>query len=616
MFLALETYRYRYAALYHPLLAMNTSKVDPLPHQIEAVYGYVLRLPRIRFLIADDPGAGKTIMAGLIIKELKLRNQAKRILIVAPGHLKDQWRRELKERFEEPFAIVDRGTIDAYYGENVWAREPQIITSIDFAKQDDVLSSLGSRVANTIFMYSFSGGTERGATLGEIKRNATTLDNPSSVVAESVEQVKGRLFYLQQYSAKYFFTNQPNLNRILLTRMENITREQIREVELDLLKKRVGGRRLKVFLWPTDSMDIPDTTDLKLVVLPDSDEDSARQLASMRGLMEERGGTPRVNRNTLFFLTPLGSERAGFENLVRETLAYRALRDDNSLTLTSDQRDEVKEKLKKADGDMFDSVRRVYRRLYVPSRNGLKGEDMGIATYGESKAIDEEVYDKLCSVGEILENIAPLVIKERYLTQGREYVSTEQLYQAGLRTPGESRAVSQEVWNRGIAEGVRKGLFGIGELRDGQPHTMYYKEEPSVSLTGGEVLIREDVAQYHVTPPVVVTPPDGNGGTAGTTTPDSGQGGGTGAHGGSGGQPSGGGSGAGTGASEQGALTLRLTVPKGKVASLMGVMNLLQSRFSTMQVTLHVEGGQLSEQEYEDKVMETFRQMGVDVEAS
>jgi SNF2 family DNA or RNA helicase len=101
VFLALDATRYRFASLYDPLLAMNTSKVDPLPHRIDVVYGYVLRLPRIRFLITDDPGAGKTIMAGLIIKELKLRNQARRILIVAPGHLKDQWRREMKDRFEE-----------------------------------------------------------------------------------------------------------------------------------------------------------------------------------------------------------------------------------------------------------------------------------------------------------------------------------------------------------------------------------------------------------------------------------------------------------------------------------------------------------------------------------
>ena len=68
VFLSVEAKRYRYASLYDPLLAMNTCKVDPLPHQIEAVYGFVLQLPRIRFLIADDPGAGKTIMAGLIIK--------------------------------------------------------------------------------------------------------------------------------------------------------------------------------------------------------------------------------------------------------------------------------------------------------------------------------------------------------------------------------------------------------------------------------------------------------------------------------------------------------------------------------------------------------------------
>ena len=144
VFLALETHRYRFASLYDPLLAMNTCKVDPLPHQIEAVYGYVLKMPRIRFLIADDPGAGKTIMAGLIIKELKLRHQAKRILIVVPGHLKDQWRRELRERFEESFTVVDRNLMGAWYGENVWSRELQIITSLDFAKQEEVLPALSS----------------------------------------------------------------------------------------------------------------------------------------------------------------------------------------------------------------------------------------------------------------------------------------------------------------------------------------------------------------------------------------------------------------------------------------------------------------------------------------
>lgn len=143
-FLSIEAERYRFASLFDPLLAMNTSKIDPLPFQIEAVYGYILKLPRIRFLIADDPGAGKTIMAGLIIKELKLRGIINRFLIISPGHLKDQWRRELKDKFQEPVIVIDRGFLGAHYAENPWQKENQIITSIDFAKREDILPSLGS----------------------------------------------------------------------------------------------------------------------------------------------------------------------------------------------------------------------------------------------------------------------------------------------------------------------------------------------------------------------------------------------------------------------------------------------------------------------------------------
>ena len=144
IFLSLESKRYRFASLYDPLLAMNTSKVDPLPHQIEAVYGHVLKMPKIRFLLAHDPGAGKTIMAGLIIKELKMRKIVNRILIVVPGHLKDQWSREMKERFSETFTIMSKDYIRSQYGENVWQKENQIIASIDFAKREEIMPSLSA----------------------------------------------------------------------------------------------------------------------------------------------------------------------------------------------------------------------------------------------------------------------------------------------------------------------------------------------------------------------------------------------------------------------------------------------------------------------------------------
>lgn len=167
--LAIEATRFKYASIFDPLLAMNVSKIDPLPFQIEAVYGYVLKQPHIRFLIADDPGAGKTIMTGLILKELKLRRLAEKILIVTPGHIIDQWRRELKEKFNEAFTVLNRNTISSHYGENPWNKFNQIITSIDFSKQDEIIAALSSTYwdlvivdeAHKMAAYRYGDATQR-----------------------------------------------------------------------------------------------------------------------------------------------------------------------------------------------------------------------------------------------------------------------------------------------------------------------------------------------------------------------------------------------------------------------------------------------------------------------
>ncbi len=142
-FFFIEANRIRLAYQFDPLLAVNISQVDPLPHQIEAVYNYVLRDPKIRFLIADDAGAGKTIMAGLTMKELQYRKMAKRILIVVPGHLKYQWQREMKEKFNTPFTLINRSLMEeSFWGENVWEERYRCIASLDFLKREDILNSL------------------------------------------------------------------------------------------------------------------------------------------------------------------------------------------------------------------------------------------------------------------------------------------------------------------------------------------------------------------------------------------------------------------------------------------------------------------------------------------
>jgi len=142
-FLGIEANRVRLAFEFDPLFALNASRVDAVPHQLEAVYRHILpHHMSIRYLLADDPGAGKTIMAGLVLKELKMRGLVNSCLIVVPGHLKYQWLREMKEKFGERFTIVDRGTIDSSYGTNVWKDRQWCITSLDFVRQDEIKETL------------------------------------------------------------------------------------------------------------------------------------------------------------------------------------------------------------------------------------------------------------------------------------------------------------------------------------------------------------------------------------------------------------------------------------------------------------------------------------------
>lgn len=140
--LGLQAYSLGIAYEFEPYFGLSISRVDPLPHQLEAVYEYLLKLPRVRFLLADDAGAGKTIMAGLLIRELKLRGLIERVLVVCPANLAFQWQRELKERFDEKFLVIKGGDIRDQFGVNQWLEQKQIITSLDLAKRQDILPGL------------------------------------------------------------------------------------------------------------------------------------------------------------------------------------------------------------------------------------------------------------------------------------------------------------------------------------------------------------------------------------------------------------------------------------------------------------------------------------------
>ncbi len=141
--LASEALRIRMAHLFDPYLSVQGSNIDPLPHQIEAVYQEMLPRQPLRYLLADDPGAGKTIMSGLLIRELDVRGDADRVLIVAPGSLVEQWQDELYQKFQLRFDIFSRDMAEAAHTGNPFMERPRLIARIDqLARNEELLERL------------------------------------------------------------------------------------------------------------------------------------------------------------------------------------------------------------------------------------------------------------------------------------------------------------------------------------------------------------------------------------------------------------------------------------------------------------------------------------------
>jgi len=356
----------------------------------------------------------------------------------------------------------------------------------------DVYSSFsfGTKAATTIFLYSFSGGLKKGATISEVKLSSVDLSNPSSIVVEAISKLKDKLFYVQ-FNEKLFFTNQPNLNRILLTKMDSVSNEIFTSEEKRIVLENLSKEYFDIFIWPSDSKDIPDIKGLKLVLMRDQDERKCKEF------LENYGERPRVYRNTIIFLCPLNSERLIFEDFIKRKIAWESIEEDETLNLTSHQSKDVKDKIKKAENEISESVRSLYRIILLPSKDGFKEIDLGIPTHGEIFTINRRIYERLRTEEEILEGLAPLTLKTKYL-KDKNYVETKNIIDSFYTTPGKIRIVSDKVLKDCIKEGVNKGLFGIGELEENKPICHYFKEEAYPVLVENEILIRAELCKPEI----------------------------------------------------------------------------------------------------------------------
>ncbi|WP_456444013.1 ATP-binding protein [Thermococcus sp.] len=485
---------------------------------------------------------------------------------------------------------------------------------------------VGTRAATVIFMYSFSGGDVKGATPKEIKLSCADTRYSSSIVGDAILYLKDNLLYLHYRDGRYFFSLEPSLNKLVVDEMNNVSEEQIREVEHELLRGQLKGRYFKIYLWPSKPVDVPDSDpSLKLVVLPEYDKEKVLQI------LQSYGGSERVHKNTLIFLVPRETERASFNRLVRRYLAWKIIdgkAKKGSLELTSEQKDDVKENLKRAREDIVQKIAELYRMVLLSRKKDkdkkkidLEVLDLGMKPVGIKKTIEELVYEKLREEGKLVEKMAPVVIEMKYL-DGKDYVSTKALYESFLKTPGMPLLKSKSVLIDAIKQGVSEGRFGLGYLTGEKVTCEYLGEKPTVTLDEKEVIVNREyceklrerakagaeievetqaiaqektsaesiaeVSREQWKPPAVK---DKQAVLVSQTPKEE--------------------------ASAQNVINsvhlhLKLGQGSGGLRDVLKALNLLKSKFETVTIEIQADNGSMSEMEYEN-LLETFRQLNIDV---
>lgn len=456
--------------------------------------------------------------------------------------------------------------------------------------------SFGTKCATTIFMYSFSGGPEKGVTLQEIKLSCAEISQPSIIIGEVVQKLKENLYYLSD--TDLIFTNQPNLNRILLQKTESIDERDMESEEDKILKSSFSknNKKFDVLIWPQRSKDIPDTKNLKLVVLKDYSEEKAKEF------LENCGDRPRVYRNTLIFLCPSNEERISFNKFIKDKLAWQLIENDKSLNLNDEQKKEVKNKLKKLEGDTKSKIRTLYRYIFLFSKEkeGFEKIDLGISTYGKDYLLDEEVYNRLKNDNKILEKLTALLIKNKYLKN--DYVSTTSILESFYTTPGEIKIINEEVFKDAIKEGVKKGLFGLGKLENNKVICDSFKEECVPELVEREVLVKEEfcTAKEELDSIESVEKPSSTPTYTPTSMPE-------------------------VTVSEKdevypakerySRIYLKFPILIRQLSNVREIINYIKSKFENLEITIEISAkeGEIKKDEFEDKIIEALRQTGIEL---
>jgi hypothetical protein len=352
---------------------------------------------------------------------------------------------------------------------------------------------IASGLATAAFFGSFSGSEKKGMGVQRLRLALLREGIPPAVVGDALRRLEDELWFLHEEHSVYSFSNQPNLNRVIVEKEEAVKDDQITEETRTRLEK-VAGSELRVTLWPKVSQDVSDTRELKLAVLS---LDQTRQNSGTTPFVEEllrKCGTPfRTYQNTFLVLAPDSGEAGTLRQQVKRVLALRCIREDHSLMrqLTDDNKKTLESKLKDSDAVIPFLMLAAHRHLAKAGEGGIEWLDLGLPTVGEKGSLARRVREYLKSQEALLDKIPARRVLQKTLRDDEQEKPLGDILDAFLKYPQLPMLEDEQVLHKAIAQGAHDREFGV---RAGD--RVYYDENVPLSvLDYGAVLVRKEIAE-------------------------------------------------------------------------------------------------------------------------
>jgi hypothetical protein len=353
---------------------------------------------------------------------------------------------------------------------------------------------IASGLATAIFFGSFSAGEQVGVTEPELRLASLRPNLPPAVIGDALHKLTQKLWYLHSEGGLYAFRLTPNLNKILLEKEEQVRAQKLAERIREEVEARLGRETMQPLAFPNDASDIPDTKELKLVVLaPEHLFGKPETEAFVQELLTRAGDKPRVYRATCFVLAPDANELEQLQRRVKQLLALKAIQDDSNLmqSLSDEDKKTVITRISDIPSALPQLVLSAYRHLAMWRENEVKWVYLGIPTTGKQETLSSRVVSHLRKEYLLVDRVSPQLVRDKVVGADASKPLAE-VVDAFYKYPSLPMVVSPRVVLEAIQRGVQEGLFAvqIGER-------VYFKEP--VSLSEGEygATVRTDY-----TPPV------------------------------------------------------------------------------------------------------------------